>query len=281
MHNTDRLRTLFVIMRPRFWLYTAGPFLLGFAARAQSIEAFTSFTFWIYFIIFLIPANSFIYAFNDYFDVETDAKNEKKKTHERAMGESERAMYRTIIMWSCMVLIVSSLFIPTIGKLGMGLFIFLGWAYSAPPIRLKTKPFADFMSNMLYVMPALVGLSLGGSDAPLGSAVWIALMSGALWTWGMHLFSAVPDIAADREVGVMTTAVRLGLVKSLLLCAFLWFLSAYGASRLHPVLWIGYVYPLVALGVLWYRDHIHRAYWLFPYLNALFGAILFFLIVLK
>ncbi len=87
---TNYLKFIFKISRPRFWLYLAGPYLLGYAAGVNNLNDFISAKFAVYFLFFLIIANIFLYGVNDYFDNDTDQYNDKKITHEHLLQSSER-----------------------------------------------------------------------------------------------------------------------------------------------------------------------------------------------
>ena len=93
----------------------------------------------------------------------------------------------------------------------------------------------------------------------------------------MHLFSAVPDIEADRAAGLATSATVLGTRGSLAVCAVLWSMSCYAAWALVgiPVALPAAMYPSAAVAVAFRPDHVARAYWYFPALNALAGFVLF------
>jgi 4-hydroxybenzoate polyprenyltransferase len=97
----------------------------------------------------------------------------------------------------------------------------------------------------------------------------------------MHLFSAIPDIAADAQAKLKTTAVVLGKQKSLLLCSLLWFISALGAFKLLGIFGLSVllyaIVPLTLLGKS--TKQIRQAYWYFPLLNGLFGFGLFWLVL--
>jgi 4-hydroxybenzoate polyprenyltransferase len=81
------------------------------------------------------------------------------------------------------------------------------------PFRLKSIPFLDSLSNILYVIPAF-SYYIAVTGQQIDS--WIIL--GALaWNAGMHLYSAIPDIEPDKQTKINTTAVFLGEKKSLYL----------------------------------------------------------------
>jgi 4-hydroxybenzoate polyprenyltransferase len=150
-------------------------------------------------------------------------------------------------------------------------FLVLGVAYSAPPLRLKTTPPLDSVSNGLYVLPgAAAYAAVAGAHPPA-----LALASGWLWTMGMHTFSAIPDIEPDRAAGLRTTATALGETRTFAYCGAVWALAAVAFGLLDYRLGLLLsVYPLLATGVYVSDVSTDSAYWWFPTVNAVVGAVL-------
>ena len=80
-------------------------------------------------------------------------------------------------------------------RLIFGIFLFLSYFYSAKPIRFKDKPFLDFSSNYLYVMPGIFGFYLVSGSMP----ALIILVGAYMHISAMHIFSAIPDIEFDKK----------------------------------------------------------------------------------
>ncbi len=267
---------LFQVSRPRFWLYLAGPYLVGYCAGAASISELLRPRFAAHLLYFLWPANLFLYATNDLADADTDRFNPKKGTREHYLRPEERGYLAVAALLGGLI---GAGLAPTSGWSGaayMLAFLALGAAYSLPPLRFKARPGLDSASNVLYAMPGFLGyVQTAGQAPPL-----LAFLGAASWTAAMHLFSAIPDIAADRAAGLSTTATALGARRSLALCGALWtvaWLSLVALLPGWPVVWLGAVYPLVCLA-LWFRpSRTGRIYWLFPWLNAATGFVLFLL----
>jgi 4-hydroxybenzoate polyprenyltransferase len=122
-------QSLVKISRPRFWMYTVGPFLVGIAATWNvlefpiTIQSFlnswdTQWLLWVrlLFLIFLIylgyfifPANLLIYGVNDIADGDTDKFNTKKDGYESRLTTSVKPLQHKIIkrwLWSWIFVIV-------------------------------------------------------------------------------------------------------------------------------------------------------------------------------
>lgn len=267
----SKLLQIFKLSRPRFWLYLAGPYAVGTAFTATTQTQFYSFDFLYPLFFFLVPANVFLYGVNDLFDKETDDLNKKKKTKETKISNQNRMLYRFAVV--CSILFTLPLFVILNEKSQLLLIIFLilSYFYSAPPLRFKARPILDFSSNILYGMPAFIAYTQISNQWP-DLVVWLVIFC---WTGAMHLFSAIPDIGPDKKVGIKTTAVMLGKKKSLYLCSVLWGVTALVSSYINPFFLLAFIYPFIPIYILTMKSNITKVYWLFPYLNALLGFLLF------
>ena len=214
------LRFLLAASRPRFWLYLAGPVLVGVAFGAPSVRAVYSLEAVVLFVYFLLPANSYLYGINDVFDAEIDRRNPKKADREvRFTGEW--ALPVSVVV-SGLLLIPVAVVLPPIAWGWLMGWLVLATAYSAPPVRFKTTPFLDSLSNGLYILPGAAAFAaLSGSNPPL-----LAVAGGWLWSMAMHTFSAIPDIDPDQEAGIRTTATVLGRPWTEVYCGVLWLAAA-------------------------------------------------------
>jgi 4-hydroxybenzoate polyprenyltransferase len=259
-------RYLLVLSRPRFWLYLAGPVLVGVAFGASSVAALFSTPAVALFAYFLVPANVLLYGVNDAFDADVDEHNPKKEGREARFRADPRVVGAVAVA----------------GALGLGLFALLdrvAWPwlagffllaveYSAPPLRFKTTPLLDSLSNGLYVLPgAAAYAALAGTQPP-----WLAVAGGWLWTMAMHTFSAIPDIEPDRRAGIRTTATALGERGAYLYCGAVWTASAAVFALLDTRAGaLLALYPLFVAAVATSGVSVDRAYWWFPALNTLLG----------
>ena len=265
----SRVGYLLRLSRPRFWLYLAGPALVGAVyAAGSTAEPFAPLVLALY-AYFLVPANVFLYGVNDVFDADVDAENPKKDDREvRYRGGRDVVL----VVLACGVLGVAALpALPTQGALAMLAFLALSVQYSAPPFRFKTTPFLDSLSNGLYVLPGVVTYAAVAGGFPPVAAV----AGGWLWTMAMHTFSAVPDIEPDRRAGIETTATFLGERRTYAYCGAVWTAAAAVFALVDPRLGalLG-VYPVFLAWVALSDVAVDRAYWWFPFLNTTVGALL-------
>jgi 4-hydroxybenzoate polyprenyltransferase len=265
----EQLSYLLTLSRPRFWLYLAGPVVVGVAYAAASVEDLVTPTTIGLFAYFLLPANVFLYGINDIYDREIDTANPKKETKE-ARYRGQR--YVPAAVGLCAALPI--LFVPLVGTAAVPwlvAFLLLGAAYSAPPARFKTTPLLDSISNGLYITPGVAAYAaVAGTQPPL-----LAIAGGWLWAMGMHTFSAIPDIEPDRETGIRTTATELGERRTYAYCGACWLASAAAFGALDVRLGaLMLVYPALVAVIATASVAVDRAYWWFPAINTVVGALL-------
>ncbi|SFR53250.1 prenyltransferase [Halogeometricum limi] len=269
MFARGRLGYLFTLSRPRFWLYLAGPVVVGVAFAAETTSELFSLPAVLLFAYFLVPGNVLLYGVNDVFDADVDEENPKKDDREaRWRGD---AVVVAAIALSFLLGLGLFAVLPARTWPYLAGFFLLGVEYSAPPFRFKTTPFLDSVSNGLYVLPGVAAFAaVSGRHPPA-----VAIVGAWTWAMGMHTFSAIPDIEPDREAGIRTTATFLGESRTYLYCATCW-LVASGAFFL--VDWrfgaLLLAYPVAVFGIARSGVAVERAYWWYPALNTLVGMAL-------
>jgi len=257
------------LSRPRFWLYLAGPVVVGVAYAAETPADLVAPIAVALFAYFLLPANVFLYGVNDVFDRDADAANPKKADREVRYGGDRLVPVLVVVTGLAGVAFLPALPVPA--AVAMAGFLLLGFEYSAPPFRFKTTPLLDSVSNGLYVLPGVCAYAALSGTWPPAAAV----AGGWLWTMGMHTFSAIPDVEPDREADIRTTATALDVRRAYWYCAGVWALAALAFLAVHPVLGALLAgYPVLALAVARSAVAVDRAYWWFPAVNTAVGACL-------
>ncbi len=168
---------------------------------------------WLFFVGGVLLAGPLVcaasQATNDWFDRDVDAINEPKRPIPSGRIPGRWGLY-IAVFWSALSLVVGAL-------LGVWAFaativaVFLAWAYSAPPLRLKMN---GWWGN------AAVGLSYEGIAWFTGAAVMLGAMPGwpivalaLLYSIGAHGIMTLNDFKAvegDIRMGVRTLPVQLG-----------------------------------------------------------------------
>ncbi|MFM7088214.1 MAG: hypothetical protein ACKOW9_01625, partial [Candidatus Paceibacterota bacterium] len=119
------IHSILKMSRPRFWLYLAGPFLVGYTASAFSLDAFSDWRFWVLLFYFLIPANILLYGVNDLADQDTDAFNAKKDDKEGRLVDYQRKFVYTALALSGVFSLSMFFILPSYTWFLFGLFLLL------------------------------------------------------------------------------------------------------------------------------------------------------------
>ncbi|WP_414469485.1 prenyltransferase [Methanobacterium sp. ACI-7] len=274
------LSFLFKISRFRFWIYTGGTFVVGYALAVNVLGDFLRLDYYIYLIYFFFFANVFIYGVNDYWDEETDKNNPKKDEKEHRVMDKEKKKLLNIIYLVTGLSLILMVFQTNLERVLFSLFLMLSYFYSSPPLRFKEKPFLDFSSNYLYVMPGIFAYSMVANSLPS----LIMIMGAYFHISAMHIFSAIPDIKYDRAAGITTTPVFIGARLSLSLCLIFWLILSFIViylANFYPLSFLVFLYPLFPLILLIRKDmRIDKLYWYLPYVNTALGGILFASLIL-
>lgn len=266
---------LFKVSRFRFWIYTGGTYVVGYALGFTALPDFFRPEYYLYLFYFFIPANIFIYGVNDYWDEETDVLNPKKDEKEYRVKKNEKKRLLNVIYLVTGFSLILLLFQNIPEKIIFTIFLLLSYFYSAKPLRFKEKPFLDFSSNYLYIMPGIFAYYLASHSIPS----LIILMGAYLHISAMHIFSAIPDIKYDADANIKTTPVFIGERASLLLCLIFWLglsIIVVNLTGFYPLSFLVFLYPIFPLILLLNKNiKITDVYWYLPYVNTCLGGLLF------
>lgn len=268
------------VSRPRFWIYTGGTYVVGYALALTSFSDFLRPEYYLYLFYFFLLANLFIYGVNDYWDGETDKLNPKKDEKECRIENKERKKLLNVIYIVLGFSLLMMIFQNTGERILFSIFLFLSYFYSAKPFRFKEKPFLDFSSNYLYIMPGIFAYYLLSGSIPS----FIILVGAYFHIAAMHIFSAIPDIEYDSAAGIQTTPVFIGEKASLIICSIFWIILSIIViylSKFNLLSFLVLIYPIFPISLLLYsKIKIENIYWYLPYVNTCLGGLLFTALVL-
>lgn len=261
--------TLWAMTRPGFLVITAVAVLLGWATAAHSGfdggRALAT-------LVLALLAHAGANVLNDYHDAcnGADAANTEGLfpfTGGSRLIQRGQVSVRTTraVAWGLLGLVaLGGLWLAAHSRGGLWLIglsgLLLAWAYSAPPLRLMTRGWGELAVALTWWL-----VVLGADYVQRQAFFWLPACSGiglALLVANILLINGVPDAAADRRVGKLTLAVRLGpsgaavLYASLALMAHAWLALGVWAWALPvPVLWGCLSGPLSAAAalLLWRR----------------------------
>ncbi|MCS7076465.1 MAG: UbiA family prenyltransferase [Bacteroidia bacterium] len=296
----QNLKVLIKTSRPFLWVNTAYTFGFSYimAALSFKLEGTVPYNlltiiqqpfFVVSLFFFLIPYNIILYGVNDVFDYETDLKN-ARKLETNLEGKVLSPEYHSFILWTSAMLAIIFGIIYTL-YLDFNLIVYtsllvVALAYSVKPIQLKGRPFWDFISSSFhYTISAFFALYYFYDARQFHISQGIEVEYVSLWcllplfVWGFssHILGAIPDMAADKNAGLRTTAVVLGKRLSLVLVFV--FYSVASVLFLYYFKWwaLGTVlYPFL----VWIKNDNQRNRYQI-YLNYVNGAVITIILVIK
>lgn len=202
------------LVRPVAWIVFLLPFSVGFGIGAtKNTNPFHI----IFSLIAFVSWMSFSFILNSLSDKDVDkfhdgrAKDMNLSNQPFVTGEiSEKtALFITLIL-----VIISLFFAWLVNYLFFTLFIIaniIGYIYSMPPTRFKTKPVTDILCNALAAGVALIaGLSIGGANMNLLFIIGTFIVAAVF-----YIPTVVTDYDFDKRAGLKTSAVFFGPKKIL------------------------------------------------------------------
>lgn len=206
------VRDILSLARPRFWLTSVVAIHLGFVLATQRLvpRGDEIVTMAIAGIVTGPLLWISVLAVNDAHDLENDRANPRKAAAPLVTGRISRSQALRISavaggLATCLALTLGWLF-----ALGTAATVLLGWAYSAPPLRLKARAGTDVAANAIAV--GVLG-PLGGWVAINGTTdgfPWALAAIGIMAGSALYLPTTMADRESDAAYGARTTAVALG-----------------------------------------------------------------------
>jgi 4-hydroxybenzoate polyprenyltransferase len=226
-------------------------------------------------IFLLLPL--VVFGLNDAYDYETDRLSGRKNSliEGYVLSRGKRLFILRACYLSAIILVLFSFATgnPTrIAAITAG--VLLAFAYSVPPIRLKSIPIADSLSNALATaIVLLLGFSFGGTltEFPPKLAVASLIMAG------IHAVGAAMDYLADKKAGIQTIATKYGkrfaAVFSMLLTSIILAFSGISSMPLNVFFWLWLLVSLAAF--IKPQERFIRRLIIFAYAPALLAMMLF------
>ncbi len=225
---------------PPMWAFACGAVASGVAPEGR----------WPLIIIGIVLAGPLVcaasQAVNDWFDRHVDAINEPQRPIPSGRMPGRWGLY-IACLWTALSLLAAS----ALGPWGLGAAVaglLLAWAYSAPPLRLKSN---GWWGN------AACGLSYEGLAWLTGAAVMAggampdarSLLLALLYSIAAHGIMTLNDfksVEGDRRMGVASLPVQLGVARAARTACWVMVLPQLAVAGLL----FGWQQPLHALAVL-------------------------------
>jgi 4-hydroxybenzoate polyprenyltransferase len=216
------------------------PFALTSAALAAGAGIRVSQVFWI--IVAMVGARSAAMGFNRLADQRLDAHNPRTAGRELPRGVLSRPEVWAFVVGSAAVLVLAAgMLNPLCLALSpLALLIVFGYSY--------TKRFTSLshfaLGLALAVAPVGAWLAIRGSFAPAPLVLALAVL---FWVAGFDTIYACLDLEYDRQQGLFSLPVRLGVARALVLSRAL---HGGAAALLLLLYWMAPLHPLYLAGLL-------------------------------
>jgi len=183
---------------------------------------------------------------NDVHDLPSDRANPRKASSPLVQGLVSRGWAAGAAYGAAGAALLVAAFAAWSFALLVLACLILAWAYSAPPLRLKTRPGADVLVNAVGVgaLSALAGWSLA---SPLADAPWAFLPQGILVAAAVYVPTTIVDLAPDAHAGYATFATKLGRDRAYRVGFACWVAANLGALLLSS---LGLILPRAMLPIL-------------------------------
>lgn len=142
------------------------------------------------------------FALNDYFDAPFDAQDPRKTARNYfALSERRNGRFQVIAILSSLFIAAVFLSYGTHGTALLLVGLFIMWAYSAPPLRLKNIPIIDLLTHTLFVetFPYTVTITL--TQSQWQTVDYFILLMLALASLTAQLEQQLRDYDLDKETG--------------------------------------------------------------------------------
>ena len=171
----------------------------------------------VYAIISLVAAVAA--QINTMADYELDLKDNSKKELVKAMKSLGRGKVKGLIVVELLLSLISIVLLgQTQGKplllLMWAAAVFLAYAYSARPLRLKSRSWLAVLTLIIVLSILPVGFVYYTFSSELDFLFLIFLSGQALTVYGVIVPAEIRDYFTDKAMGIQTMTVQLGLVKA-------------------------------------------------------------------
>lgn len=240
-----RWQALWALTRPGFLSVSISAALVGLAQHASLQTPLLLKTALV--LVLVTLAHAAINAWNDVHDARSgaDASNHGRLAPfcggSRALQEGGLNLSDAQrLVWVLVALVIAGGLTLTAlsqrGVLWVGLLgLFLGWAYSAPPLALMRRGWGELTVALCWsLIPIGAHLALGGT---LHVQLMLIALGPAVGACSILVIANVADLQADADNGKRTLVVRLGAARALhgfiVLQAGLWALLAFAVWNAH------------------------------------------------
>jgi 1,4-dihydroxy-2-naphthoate octaprenyltransferase len=257
MPSSKTFKSLVTISRPEFLPANLASLIMGLAWAATPSFAFNWDKALLVALSFgiITAVSAYGAQLNTLSDYELDLRDKRKQHLTQAMNLLGRNIVKSFILVELLISLVLIVLLLQIQWKAALLVMwvagfFLGYAYSAPPLRLKARSWLALVSLFL-VLCFLPILFVYYTFALTFDPLFLPFLFGqAMTVYAIIIPTETRDYFGDKSMNVITFTVRLGLVKSSLLGIILLATGGILSSAAFFVKLISGPYPLLAAFVL-------------------------------
>ncbi|WP_460661213.1 UbiA prenyltransferase family protein [Kribbella swartbergensis] len=223
-----RVRDVLAVGRPAFWVVSIVPYYVGILLATRRLVP--PLEEWPRLIVGAVVLGPLVWlavlAINDAYDLPSDRLNPRKSSSPLLAGRITLRAVKRLAFAAAVAAVGISLHVGLVFALGVLLAVLLGYAYSVPPVRLKTRAGFDVAVNALALgaFGPLAGWAAVNPD--LSDFPWLMGLQGTLAAVGLYLPTTLADLEADRAAGYQTIAVRFGARTTYLIGFGAWIAAA-------------------------------------------------------
>ena len=216
---------------------------------------------------------SFTFAINNYYDVDSDRKN-PRRMHINAIASgkiSKKTGFLLNLIFLIIPLFVCLLFQDIKVFLFCAFLLFSGWAYSAPPLRVKGRPGFDIIWHFFgFVLLVIWGSFIAGSIELIN---WLVAISIGIFSCIAQVWNHINDYSSDKDSGTVTFAVWAGFdtaKKTLKMIVIIHMIFLIPLILLYSLSYLPTILILIAgviiglVGVISKKDTLESSVYYFP-----------------
>ena len=259
------LKRLIQISRPIFYLPSVTAYIAGVIYAHKDINLPVLYGA----LLMTLPVNLVLLGINDIYDRDSDLINSRKGGKDGSViSLDEIRILKIYIIFTAIFSIITGYIICGLGfTLAISVFFILGYLYSVPPIRLKTKPPLDLLCDGLgYISIFLSGYWINATIHSMAVPNIKIIFVILLFISGLHAFCRLQDYKYDKIANDKTIAVKYGLLKTSSLTIVLFslaFLLFWGGKSLTTVraIVLGYIFVCICnaiISLFWNNNKLLR-----------------------
>jgi 4-hydroxybenzoate polyprenyltransferase len=247
------IRQLVLISRVEFLLPNMGSLIMGLAWGVNASIDITNLVILLALSFTVINLSSVIGAqANALFDYELDLQDFRKKELVQAFENFGRNRLKNVLIAEVIITFVLVVVFTLVGENPILLVLWLvgialGYFYSAPPLRIKSRSWWAPITMILVLAVFPVLFAYFSFTSVFEFPFLLAISGLALTVYSVIIPTEIRDYFGDKEMDIKTMTVRLGLVHASLLSIVLLILGGILIGTSFTIVFVQGRYPILSL----------------------------------